>query len=169
MAPQLRSKLLWDAHLAQFDALQSAYYEALQHDAAALRESFGCDRLNITLWLADARGGVARWVAQDRLHRALDDVRRVASGHDSEWFAGRALARETLMLHDVPDAAMSRWRAVFAVPLNVELAGLPSLTVGVLSIGLPDAAGHYDAPDDWSDAVQVMAEDWSTRLSDVLA
>jgi hypothetical protein len=73
-----------------------------------------------------------------------------------------------MMLHDLPDAATSRWRAVLAVPLSVELAGLPSLTVGVLSIGLPEAAEQYDASDDWSDAVQVMAEDWSVRLSEVL-
>ena len=164
-SPQERSRFVWDAHASSFATLQNAYSNQLVADAELLREAFNVDQLNVTFWLADAQGRLARWAAQDRRYRALDDLRLIDSGHDSRWVAGRALGSEEILFQDLDTDGIQRWSTVLAAPIRVEHSGLPEFATAVISVGLPGLAKDYEAAaDDWLDTVLTIANSWSTRL-----
>lgn len=164
-APQQRAAALWQAHVDQFDALQQGYSDQLLADADALRAAFNVEHLNVTLWIADGRGHVARYAAQDRCFRSVEDVRHVPSGHDSPWIAGRALGAEATVFQDLQEGTTSRWGTVFAIPVRVELDGLPDIASAVLSVGLPGSAETYfQSSAMWVDTTLDLAVEWGERL-----
>jgi hypothetical protein len=166
-APQQRAARLWQEHVQKFDALQELYSDALLADANLLRDAFDVEQLNVTLWLADGAGQVARYASQDRRYRSIDDVRRVPSGHDSAWNAGKALGAESINFDDLGDGTTSRWGTVFTVPIRVSLGGLPDIATAVLSVGLPDKAQSYEASRAmWFEVALDIANAWSERLAD---
>ncbi|NRD26490.1 SIR2 family protein [Frigoribacterium sp. VKM Ac-2836] len=164
-APQERAATLWQAHVDSFQDLQQAYSDQLLSDATSLCTAFNVDRLNATLWIADGQGNVARYAAQDRCFRSIDDVRHVPSGHDSQWIAGRALGAEATVFQDLQEGTTSRWGTVFATPIRVELDGLPGIASAVLSVGLPGSAETYfQSTAMWMDTTLDIAVDWGERL-----
>lgn len=166
-SPQQRARLIWDAHLNGFATLQAEYVELLDQDARMFQDAFGVDQLNLTLWLADANGHVARWAAQDRTYRSAKDLRLVDSGHDSRWVAGRALGSEDILFQDVEEGGDPRWGTVLAAPIRVEHSGLPEFAAAVLSVGLPGRAQDYAADQAlWQPQVLQAANLWSERLVD---
>ncbi|WP_426724865.1 SIR2 family protein [Curtobacterium flaccumfaciens] len=168
-APQERAARLWQAHETQFDALQEAYSDYLLQDSAVLRDAFDVEQLNVTLWLADGEGHVARYASQDRRYRSVDDVRRVPSGHDSPWNAGKALGAESIEFNDLGDNTTSRWGTVFTVPIRVSLDGLPDIATAVLSVGLPDTAQSYEESRAmWFEVSLDIANAWTERLVEVM-
>lgn len=163
--PQERARRVWDAHAEQFAELQAAYSTQLEVDAGHLRKALGVDHLNVTLWIADARGQIARWAAQDRTYRSHEDLRLVDSGHDSQWIAGRALGAESILFQDLEAGGTRRWDTVLAVPIRVEHSELPEFTTAVISVGLPGAAEDYAASaTSWLAGILGIANAWSTRL-----
>jgi len=169
-APQERAARLWQVHTDQFEALQDAYSDALLTDADSLRDAFDVEQLNVTLWLADGDGHVARYASQDRRYRSIADVRRVPSGHDSPWNAGVALGAESIEFNDLGDGTTSRWGTVFTVPIRVPFNGLPDIATAVLSVGLPGKAQSYEESRAmWFDASLNIANAWTERLVDSLS
>lgn len=169
-SPQERATSLWDAHAAQFGALQKGYSDQLADDAATLRDAFDVDHLNVTLWLADGAGSVARYAAQDRLYRSVEDLRHVPSGHDSAWIAGNALGAEDIVFQNIGDGTTSRWGTVFAVPIRVEYSGHPDIATAVISVGLPGVAEKYfESRAMWFYAALDIANAWSERLAKALS
>jgi hypothetical protein len=169
-APQQRAARLWQEHVSKFDALQELYSDALLADAELLRDAFDAEQLNVTLWLADGAGSVARYASQDRRYRSIDDVRRVPSGHDSKWSAGKALGAESIDFNNLGDGTTSRWGTVFTVPIRVSVDGLPDMATAVLSVGLPDKAESYEASRAmWFDLALDIANAWTERLVDSMS
>lgn len=169
-APRERARAIWDAHEADFVARQRHYSEQLLADSALLSDALDVDQLNVTLWLADAEGHIARWAAQDRLYRSPSDLRLINSGHDSPWVAGRALGLESILFEDLDARGTQRWRTVLAVPIRVEHSGLPEFASAVLTVGLPDAAKEYEPSTTlWLNTITTIANEWSSRLVDALA
>lgn len=168
-SPQQRARAIWEVHVQDFDRLQQKYVDQLSIDAEELRDAFDVDDLNITLWLADGQGNLARWAAQDRIYRSANDLRLVDSGHDSRWIAGRALGSESPLFQDLDNAGTQRWSTVLAVPIRVEVFDLPEFATAVISVGLPGRAeDHDDTAALWLDATLSIANAWSKRLSDSL-
>lgn len=167
LSPQERAKAVWDAHDVEFAFLQQAYSDQLVVDADKLRDALDVDRLNVSLWLADAEGNLARWAAQDRIFRHIADIRRVPSGHDSPWIAGRALGSESILFQDLKPGGTRRWSTVLAVPVRVEWGELPEFATAVLSVGLPGSASEYESSSAlWLDVILNIANEWSSRLVD---
>jgi hypothetical protein len=159
--------LVWDAHATSFSELQAKYTDQLLLDAAELMEALDVPQLNLTLWLADAEGHLARWAAQDRVYRSLGDLRLVDSGHDSSWIAGRALGGESILFQDLPSGGSRRWDTVLAVPIRVEHSGLPEFATAVLSVGLPGRAKDYEGSSAlWLDCILTIANAWSAILAE---
>lgn len=164
-SPQERARFIWDAHSYSFGILQAEYSDLLAADADVLRDVLDVDQLNVTLWLADAEGHIARWAAQDRLYRAVEDLRLVDSGHDSRWIAGRALGGENILFQDLDTGGTRRWSTVLAVPIRVEYSGLPEFATAVISVGLPGKAKDYEpSATVWLDTILTVANSWSARL-----
>lgn len=169
VAPQDRALRVWDEHAERFAELQQIYSDQLASDAETLRSSLGTERLNLTLWLADGAGNLARWATQDRYYRSVTDLRMVETGHDSRWVAGRALGSESVLFKDTDDGSTVRWKSVLALAIPVRIAPWASFVTAVLSVGLPEAARAYEASAlMWRDALSGIADDWSTRLGDAV-
>lgn len=168
LSPQERARLIWEAHAQEFDSLQAEYSDILAADADVLRGALDVDHLNVTLWLADAEGHIARWAAQDRLYRAVEDLRLIDSGHDSRWIAGRALGGESILFQDLDTGGTRRWSTVLAVPVRVEHSGFPEFATAVISVGLPGVAKDYEpSATVWLDTILTVANSWSSRLVEV--
>lgn len=164
-SPQERARTVWDAHTRNFTDLQPTYSAQLERDAIELRSALGVGHLNVTLWLANAQGGIARWAAQDREYRNPSDLRVVASGHDSPWIAGRALGAESILFQDLEAGGTRRWDTVLAVPIRVEHSELPEFATAVISVGLPGGATDYEASSPiWLECLLQIANSWSQRL-----
>ncbi|WP_144709689.1 SIR2 family protein [Curtobacterium pusillum] len=169
-SPQERASELWDAHSARFNELQPQYAELLNADARVLRDAFDVDQLGVSLWLADGAGNVGRYASQDRTYRSADDIRRVPSGHDSAWVAGRTLGAESIEFQNLDPAGTNRWGTVFAVPISVSFVGLPDIATAVLSVGLPGSAeGFSEFKAMWFEQALDIANAWSERLSETIA
>ncbi len=168
-SPQERAETVWQTHIDQFASLQPTYSNQLQLDAEALRDAFDVDALNVTLWLADARGGLVKYAAQDRVYRTAEDLRHVPTGHDSVWIAGVALGAEDMVYRDLDSSNTSRWETVMALPIRVEHSGLPGFATAVLSIGLPRKAAEYASSKAmWFDTALDVANAWSEKLVQTL-
>lgn len=164
--PQERARELWESHASRFAELQRIYADQLHSDAKLISEALDDEEINLTLWLADGRGKLARWASQDRYQRTLGDIRLVDSGHDSPWIAGRALGVETLLFQDLNERGTQRWQSVLASPIPVPHPRWPTFASAVLSVGLPEQAKAY-LPNAtlWSEALSRVADAWSSRLS----
>ncbi|MBW4818433.1 SIR2 family protein [Rhodococcus qingshengii] len=168
LAPQERSRAVWDAHYRSFTHLQQEYVNVLSLNAEVMKDALDVEHLNLTLWLADGNGKLARWAAQDRIYRDFFALRTVETGHDSPWIAGQALGADTLLHQDLDERDTRRWRSVLALPVPVPHPHLPTLSTAVLTIGLPDPAIQYDSSRIlWGEPLAEIADDWGTRLSDV--
>lgn len=168
LAPQQRSFMVWKRHEERFDELQAAYSDQLDNDAELLKDALGVDHLNLTLWIADGNGQLARWAAQDRIYRDHSMLRKIDSGHDSEMIAGQALGLDTLLLKDLDWAERKQWHSVLANPVLVPHPTLPTFSNAVLTVGLPEpkeAIEHLSLL--WSDRLSQISDDWGTRLSAV--
>lgn len=166
LSPQERAMQIWDHHSREFDRLQEEYVGLLQHDAEVLRSSLDVERLNVTLWLSDAEGKLVRWAAQDRVHLEKDGLRRVETGHDSPWIAGRALGSDTLLIQDLEDGDLRRWRSVLALPLPAPHPEFPTASTAVLTVGLPLAASRFEGSKMlWAESLAAIGDAWSSRLA----
>lgn len=165
VSPQERARVIWEAHVRRFSELQQEYSNQLNCHAAVMKEALDVDQVNVTLWLANGRGQLARWTAHDRCYRAVDDLRLVDSGHDSRWIAGRALATEELLFHNLGMGQTQRWGSVLAIPIRVEYPDFPEFATAVISVGLPDPAKTYETTRTlWLDALLTIANYWSALL-----
>ena len=168
LAPQERSVRVWQRHEERFDELQAAYSDQLTKDAEVLKDALGVDRLNLTLWIADGEGQLARWAAQDRIYRDHSMLRKIEAGHDSEMIAGQALGLDTLLLKDLDGAGRKQWHSVLANPVLVSHPTLPTFSNAVLTVGLPEQKEAIErASMLWSDRLIQISDDWGTRLSTV--
>lgn len=155
-------------HSSHFDVFQTQYVRLLESNAADLGRALGAERLNVTLWLANGEGDLARWAAQDRIHRDPNGLRVVAAGHDSPWFAGQALGVEQVLHRDLPDVSTRQWLSVLAIPVAVPHPTLPAVAMAVLTVGLPKRASCYRATRSvWGESLAEIAEEWGTRLSTI--
>ncbi|MEE6282926.1 SIR2 family protein [Georgenia sp. MJ170] len=167
VAPQERARTIWRSHTDRFLRLQTEYADLLAGDADVLRDALATERMNLTLWLADGEGNLARWATQDRYYRGVTDLRMVETGHDSRWIAGKALASEEILFQDIEGGSTGRWRSVLALPIPVGHPTWPTMVTGVVSIGLPEHAGDYeDSKFLWGDALLTLGDNWGRRLVD---
>lgn len=169
-SPASRAKEVWKAHARRMARLQPVYSNKLRRDARYLSSETGTSVRNATLWLADGGGQVARWSSQDRLYRRVGELRRVASGYDSDWYAGQALGAEKIVVKDRdPTRELTRsWRSVLAIPVYVGDGSLPEFASAVVTFGLSITREHYlQRQDKWDSLATEIATQWGTRLSDV--
>ena len=160
--PNSRAERIWHRHSLAFDELQQEYSAQLEDDIRTIQEVLP-DTANMTLWIADDRQKLVRWAANDRIYKRLDDLRRIESGHDSEWIAGRCLARSDLLAQDVDQTPTTRWRSVMAVPLVLAVEGGPAFPYGVLTTA--STASLDDQPLDLVDQTYAnLSIEWSERL-----
>lgn len=169
LAPQERAAKVWDRHFEQFDLLQNEYARLLAEESETLRSYFSVSALNVSLWLSDGGGGLVRWAAGDRVYRNSASLRRVETGFDSPWIAGRALSADTLLIQDIEGERTRRWKSVAAVPVVVNIEGHPPMSTAVLTVGLPDELAEYDDSSYlWIDQLGLVADSWSERLADAV-
>jgi hypothetical protein len=167
IAPQARAQAIWEHHQANFDLLQSKYVDVLRHDSARMKSVLDVDELNMTVWLSDGRGRLVRWAAEDRIYLDPTALRSVESGYDSFWIAGRALGTDTLLIQDIEERGTRRWQSVLAVPVFAPHPELPTMSAGVLTIGLPGRATEYEGSKlIWVDLITEIADTWSTRITE---
>lgn len=160
--PAVRAERLWRSLVGDFAAVQQDYAAELDADLSAIREVLP-ETNNMTMWIADDQGRLVRWAANDRIYRNPDQLRAVEPGHDSDWIAGRCLARSDLLAQDVEQSSTDRWRSVVAVPLVVAIPGGPDFTYGVLSAG---STGSIDdqALDLLDETYAALSDKWSEKL-----
>jgi hypothetical protein len=169
LAPQERARLLWDHHQTHFASLQPAYAETLVEDAERMKSALGVERLNMSLWLANGSGKLARWAANDRVYRDPDGLRLVETGYDSPWIGGRALSVDALLIQNIERSGTRRWRSVAAVPVPVDHPTHPTMSTAVITVGLPNDAEDYEASSFlWTDQLSQIVDSWSTRLTDTV-
>lgn len=167
-APQQRASQLWESHATDFVNLQTAYVDYLEANAVALRDVLDVDHMNVSLWIADGSGKLARWAAQDRIYRDVAALRTVETGHDSPWIAGQALGFDTLLFQDVEPGHTRQWRSVLALPIPVPHPAMPALSAAVLTVGLPDIAERFETSRMlWGETLMEIADDWGDRLGSI--
>lgn len=168
-APRRRAMTLWEACRDHFNHLQEQHSEVLGEDLAELQAQLGEDT-NVTLWVANADGGLVRWASPDRLYKSADRLRTVPLGFDSPWIAGQCLAIDDVLAREpVEDpGATRRWRSVVASPITVPLPGGPPLAVAVLSSASTHPLDRHDL-DGWQDVLTERANLWADRLRSVVA
>lgn len=162
--PRDRAAALMATHTdpGAFVGLQERYAQQLADDLAGLRPVLG-EEANLTLWLADGTGEIARFVSNDRTYRTPRDLRRVAAGHDSPWLAGQCLGRDDTVAGE-PDHESTmtrRWGHVVASPISVALPGEPEFAAAAISSAVPD---RPDDVDTWRGELERVASEWSDRL-----
>lgn len=163
-APQERATGLLERHLELFDSLQKEHAGQLDQDLLELRPHLGPDA-NLTLWLADGRGQLVRWAANDRLHRGPEHLRRVPAGHDSPWVAGECLGTDALIVRELVDVETTRrWRSVVAAPVVVELPGGPPFSAASITSATSSSLDDAERTDSWRMAMEELSEQWSQRL-----
>lgn len=169
LAPQERATLVWNHCQAEFAALQPRFADLLQEDAEKLKTAFDVDRLSLSLWLSNGKGALARWAADDRMYRDPAGLRLVETGFDSAWIAGRALSADGLLIQNIERSGTRRWRSVAAVPVPVEHPTHPTMSMAVITVGLPDEAKAYDASSFlWTEKLSETVDSWSTRLTEAV-
>lgn len=167
LAPRERAKQIWEFHSAGFAKLQQSYVAELGRNAESIRQVLDVEHLNLTLWLADGNGRLARWAAQDRVYLDPSGLRAVETGYDSPWIAGKALGSEALLFQDLPSDHIRQWRSVLALPLPAPHPTLPTMTSAVLTIGLPDFASRFEKSKlMWGELLVSIGNEWSTRLTE---
>jgi hypothetical protein len=162
--PRERVDRLWKRLEEDFHAAQVEFSERLDGNRAVLPLAPGEDA-DLTLWLANGSGQLARWTSHDRIYRAPSKLRWIPTGYDSPWAAARALAQNEIII-ERPDAAAPmprRWRSVIAAPVLAHLPGGPNLAVGALSAGVSAELVLADEVS-WRTAFADLVEDWGTRL-----
>lgn len=168
VAPRQRARRVWAAHAARFESLQASYAEQLARHLDQVRARLG-PRANLTLWLSDGEGRIARWASPDRIYRGPDLLLRVRPGFDSRWIAGQCLASDETMARPVPVDATRRWRSVVASPVIASVDGGPPCAVGVLTSATDSDLDAFssDEQDAWSGEMDEIAGLWGERLSAV--
>lgn len=163
--PQERAAAVWNSQTAFFADRQQEHAGQLQGDLDRLRARLGSGS-NLTLWLTDGSGRLARWAAPDRVYLQPDRLRLADVGFDSPWVAGQCLGRDEPLAVDLegPRGATQRWRAVVAAPVQVEVAGGPAFSAGVLTSASSDSLADHDV-DGWQETLIDLAEEWGARLS----
>ncbi|HCE5431454.1 TPA: SIR2 family protein [Legionella pneumophila] len=165
-APQERARMVWDYHQENFAVLQLEYSELLSADATRMRSVLDVENLNVSIWLSNGERRLARWAADDRVHRDLNGLRLVETGFDSPWIAGRALSADTLLIQDIEESGTRRWRSVAAVAVPMAHPSLPPMSTAVITVGLPGAAHEYEKSAYlWVEELSQIVDSWSTRLS----
>lgn len=166
LAPQQRAALVWNHCQREFATLQPQFANLLRDDAEILRTAFDVDRLSLSLWLSNGAGALARWAADDRIYLDPSALRLVETGFDSAWIAGRALSADGLLIQNIELSGTRRWRSVAAVPVPVEHPTHPTMSMAVITVGLPDEAEAYDASSFlWTGKLSDTVDSWSTRLT----
>jgi len=166
--PQERTMEVWHRHAESFDELQLKYVERLEVGAATMKEALDVSKLNLTLWLSNGEGRLARWAAQDRVYRDFDALRTVETGHDSPWIAGRALGADALLFQDLDHDGTKQWKSVLAIPVPIRHPTFPTLSGAVLTIGLPDAASRFESSHlIWGLPLAKLADELGSFLSSV--
>lgn len=162
--PRERAASIWQALSSDFSHLQKAHAEALHEDLQALTSVLGA-QTNVTLWIADADGGLVRWSAPDRHYRSAHDLRVIPLGHDSPWIAGQCLAIDDILVGEPVDdpGGFRRWRSVVAAPVTVKLPGGPPFATAVLSSATESRLEDHDL-DTWTEVLGECANSWTTRL-----
>jgi len=170
VSPQERARRVWSRHGRRFGELQRRYSAQLASDAELVGRAMGTSAARATLWLADARGKLARWSSEGSLHRTVRGLKRVPVGHDSPWIAGEALGAEEIKLKDVPreQGVSPTWRSVLAVPVFVTDGRHPTFASAVLTFGLgTSAVPLLERQAAWESVVAQLSDQWGNRLREV--
>lgn len=163
--PRQRSQDVWKVHEEHFSQVQRNYNEFLREDAELLRRKCGVQAMNLTLWLADEDGMLARWATQDRMYIDPAAVRRVPSGHDSPWVAAQAMSSEGLLVQNIEKSPTGRWASVFGLAVRVSgMSGRwPSHATGALTVAFADSKERVG--DQWRPSFEVLAAKWGRRIT----
>lgn len=168
--PAERARRVWDAHTRRFSELQGEYSGQLAADSDAMGEALGVATHRATLWLANARGKLARWASESGRFAGVRQLKLVPTGHDSDWIAGEAIGAEEVKLKDAergPGVTPS-WRSVLAIPVFVGDGIHPKFATAVITFGLSHSAATVIAREvDWRSAASELSAAWGTRLATV--
>lgn len=164
-SPQERTVELWEACMGDFAALQLDHSKALEDQLSYLSSAVGLPA-NLVLWIADGKGNAARWAGPDRIYKDSKSLRLVPTGHDSPWIVGQCFGSNEVIAEDLGELSeeIRRWKHVAALPVTVERQGGPPFTFAVITAALTEVPAAAIL-DDWIDALQQIAQDWSNRLS----
>jgi len=168
--PSERAREVWTAHRLQMTELQHSYAESLRGDATALADAIGAPVVRPTLWLANARGRLARWASDGVRYQGVGQLKLVPTGHDSPLIAGEAIGSEEVKLKDVPrdERVLPTWRSVLAIPIFVSDGVHPDFATAVLTFGLSRTESTLMAREHgWREVAATLSKAWGTRLSEV--
>lgn len=160
--PKEIAESVWVAHTQQLEECQASYEQQLTEHSLLLKQSLrGSPVHRATLWLSDGAGQLARWGSQGSRFTTLSDMKRIPTGHDSDWIAGEALSSMSFTLKSVARTTRSRpsWKTVLAVPVQVEQINTAVITFGI------DRTERFilDNPD-WPDVAGQIGEEWGDIL-----
>ncbi|GAA3754378.1 hypothetical protein GCM10022240_04190 [Microbacterium kribbense] len=170
LSPSERVRRVWDAHTKHFRTLQRRYVAQLQADVDVLARDLGSTVHRATLWLANARGKLARWASEGALYAGARQLKLVPTGHDSPWIAGEAIGSEEVKIKDVKrtPGVHPTWRSVLAIPIFAGDGSHPDFAAGVLTFGLSKTSSTLLArQDEWHQAASALSAAWGTRISEV--
>ncbi|MCI6557012.1 SIR2 family protein [Schaalia hyovaginalis] len=167
VSPQERVRRIWDAHAEQLKDLQPRYSAELEQSARTISSAAGCKATAPTMWLADARGRIARWAGGGVIHQRIRTMRRVPTGHDSPRIAGEIVGTEEMKLKDEPrnPNVQPARRSVLGVPLYASDGVHPPFVCGALTFGMSVRSETLLKRREWYDALLDVGDEWGERLS----
>ena len=168
--PSERARDVWTAHRLQMTELQHSYAESLRGDAAAVADAIGAPVVRPTLWLANARGRLARWASDGVRYKGVGQLKLVPTGHDSPLIAGEAIGSEEIKLKDVPrdERVLPTWKSVLAIPIFASDGIHPDFATAVLTFGLSRVESTLMSRQHaWRGVAETLSKAWGTRLSEV--
>jgi NAD-dependent SIR2 family protein deacetylase len=177
-SPAQRVRALWRAVEEGFETSKQDWSDALAATYRAdLRSVLGSEG-NLVLWVADGRGSLVRVAGNDRVHRDVRSLRRIPYRFDAGWVATDVVSYsdDDVVIRDLgeadhaPEAVPSRrWRTVAGISLTAAVDGFPTM-VGALTAATtkPDDGGLTLKVDKWRNAMVAAANEWSSRLSDLV-
>ncbi len=168
-APSDRARSLWDSHTKQLVHLQDVYARELARDSVRVGKTLKTTAHRATLWLANARGKLARWASDGTRYSSVSQMKLVPTGHDSPWIAGEAIGSEDVKLRDVTnrDPRVSpSWKSVLAVPIFVGDGYHEDWASAVVTFGLTTSAEVLLSREGlFQRLASDLSEEWGTRLS----
>jgi hypothetical protein len=159
VGPRERVARLWSQISSRFSELQAECVGVLDRGFEDQLEKITGEEASLALWLADGRGRLILFAANDRIHRSPATLRTIPDRYDAGGPVTGALAFESSRIHQLQPGA--RWKFIAATPLRPSLLGLPPCIAGAVSaatVQLADPEGLGKILENQ------IATEWEARL-----
>jgi hypothetical protein len=169
--PAQRLRRIWSRANRDFHSTQVRLCRKLERQFRHDLQSILGDEATLSLWLADGKGSLVQFAANDRIHRSPKVLRRLPYRFDAGWAVTEAVSFGNFVLREikqVPGASENevpdqRWKTVTALPLRMREDEAAPLIAGALTSATVRPRRALDA-DGWLEAMSRLAAKWQDSL-----